>query len=92
MGNKFQSKPFKRLKNFFFKIKKNWREKPKKKLHYALELLFKEVEAFFDIFEIFSSGEDDFTWREKERNDLGVLDPVDKARELLGFVFDILEV
>jgi hypothetical protein len=61
-------------------------------LHYALELLFEEVEAFLDIFEILTAGENDLAGREQECNDLGILDPVHEARELLGFVFDILKV
>jgi len=60
--------------------------------HYALELLLEEVEAPLDVLEVLAAGEDDLSRGEEEGDDLGVLDPVHEPGELLGLVFDVLQV
>ena len=60
--------------------------------HDRLELLLEEVEAPLDVLEVLAAGQDDLARAEEERDDLGVLDPVDEPGELLGLVLDVLEV
>ena len=75
------------INGHIMKSRRNWPG-----LHYAAKFLLKKIEAPFDVFQVLPPGKDDLPGREQKGDDFRLLDPVDEARELFGFIFDIFKV